>query len=109
MIRIAIIGCGRILNAHLQAYKALRDAGVDTFRITALVERNTDDALMFIKRGEGPTPRRPVVKPGSGDPLSAPHTYLSDFQDDVDVQIFSDYKEMLKDPDYLRFTGRRDV
>ena len=39
MIRIAIVGCGRILNAHLQGFKALREAGIDNFRITALVSR----------------------------------------------------------------------
>lgn len=95
MIKIAIVGCGRILNAHLQGYKALREKGVDTFRITALVARQEDDALMFRRRGEGPPPRPPVLPPESGDPLAAPHTYLSDFQDDVEVQVFTDYREML--------------
>mgnify|MGYP002082237005 CR=1 FL=1 len=50
MIRIGIVGCGRILNAHLQAYRALREAGFDNFRITALCARNREDALMFRKR-----------------------------------------------------------
>ena len=57
MIRIAIVGCGRILNAHLQGFKVLREAGVDNFRITALVARKESDALMFRRRGEGPVPR----------------------------------------------------
>jgi predicted dehydrogenase len=95
MIRIAIVGCGRILNAHLQGYKKLREAGIDNFRITALVARRRDDALMFLKRGEGPRPRPPVLAPETGDPLAAPHTYLSDFQDDVEVQVYTDYKQML--------------
>ena len=56
MIRIGIVGCGRILNAHLHGYRLLREAGYDDFRITALCARNEDDALMFRKRGEGPTP-----------------------------------------------------
>ena len=96
MIRIAIVGCGRILNAHLQGYKALREAGVDDFRITALVARQAHDAHMFVRRGEGPPPRPPVLAPESGDPLAAPHTYLSDFQDDVEVQVFTDYAEMIE-------------
>jgi predicted dehydrogenase len=95
MIRIAIVGCGRILNAHLQGYKRLREIGLDNFRITALVARREADARMFLKRGEGPPPRPPVLPPESGDPLAAPHTYLSDFQDDVEVGVFTDYRDML--------------
>ncbi len=95
MIRIGIVGCGRILNAHLQAYRALREAGFDNFRITALCARNRDDALMFRKRGEGPTPRPPVIDPATKDPLAAPHIYLSDFQPDTEVAVFTDYKAMI--------------
>ncbi len=96
MIRIGIVGCGRILNAHLQGYKRLRELGIENFRITALVARREDDARMFLRRGEGPPPRPPVLPPESGDPLAAPHTYLNDFQDDVDVQVYTDYREMLE-------------
>lgn len=96
MIRIAIVGCGRILNAHLQGYKALLEKGLD-FRIVALVARRHEDALMFLKRGEGPPPRPPVLDPTTGDPLAAPHTYLSDFQAVSDVAIYTDYRDMLRD------------
>jgi 1,5-anhydro-D-fructose reductase (1,5-anhydro-D-mannitol-forming) len=95
MIRIGIVGCGRILNAHLQGYKKLREQGIDTFRITALVARREEDALMFRKRGEGPPPRPPVLDPATGDPLAAPHTYLSDFQDDVEVGVYTDYRDLI--------------
>ena len=97
MIRIGIVGCGRILNAHLQGYKKLRDIGIDNFRITALVARKADDARMFARRGEGPPPRPPVLPPETGDPLAAPHTYVSDFQDDVDAAIYTDYQQMIAD------------
>jgi len=40
-----------------------------------------------------------VLPPESGDPLAAPHTYLNDFQDDVDVQVFTDYREMIDQAD----------
>ena len=96
MIRIGIVGCGRILNAHLQGYKKLRELGIDNFRITALCARREEDALMFRKRGEGPAPRPPVLDPATGDPLAAPHTYLSDFQDDVDVGVFTDYRDLIR-------------
>jgi predicted dehydrogenase len=95
MIRIGIVGCGRILNAHLQGYLRLREAGVDSFRITALCARNPADAQMFHTRGVGPAPRPPVVDPASGDPLAAPHTYVSDLHSDVEVGIYTDYRDMI--------------
>src|SRR5271166_3078132 len=95
MIRIGIVGCGRILNAHLQGYKALRARGIDNFRITALCARREDDARMFARRDEGPPPRPPVLDPATGDALAAPHTYLSDFQDDVEPLIFTDYHDLI--------------
>jgi predicted dehydrogenase len=99
MIRIGIVGCGRILNAHLQGYRQLREAGIDDFRITALCARKREDALMFRRRGEGPPPRPPVLDPGTGDPLAAPHIYLDDFQPDTDVAVYTDYREMIASGD----------
>lgn len=95
MIRIGIVGCGRILNAHLQGYLRLREAGIDSFRITALCARNPADAHMFRTRGTGPAPRPPVVDPASGDPLAAPHTYVSDLHNDIEVGVFTDYCDMI--------------
>jgi predicted dehydrogenase len=95
MLRIGIVGCGRILNAHLQGYQRLRERGIDSFRITALCARREEDALMFRRRGAGPPPRPPVLDPSTGDPLAAPHTYLSDFQDDVEAKVYTDYRELI--------------
>ncbi len=95
MIRIGIVGCGRILNAHLQGLLKLRDAGIDSFRVTALVARREEDAFMFRRRGEGPEPRPAVLDPATGDPLAAPHTYISDLHTDVDVATYTDYREMI--------------
>jgi 1,5-anhydro-D-fructose reductase (1,5-anhydro-D-mannitol-forming) len=61
MIRIGIVGCGRILNAHLQGYKQLRERGVDTFRITALCARREEDALMFRRRGRPCSTHPPAI------------------------------------------------
>lgn len=93
-IRIGIVGCGRIVPAHLRGYATLRTAGYDNFRITALYSRKREDADMFRMRGEGPTPRPPVSTSPS-DPLSAPHMYVSDFQTDVDAVVFDDFDELL--------------
>ena len=68
LLNIGIVGCGRILNAHLRGYKALREAGLDNFRITALCSRDRDNALRFRKRGEGPPPFVPLGR-SEGDPL----------------------------------------
>lgn len=95
MIRIGIVGCGRILNAHLQGFQQLRASGVEGFRITALVARQEADAWMFHTRGQGPPPRPSVLPAGSSDPLAAPHTYVSDFQNDVEVRVYTDYRRLI--------------
>ncbi|MBM3242026.1 Gfo/Idh/MocA family oxidoreductase [Candidatus Poribacteria bacterium] len=95
-INIGIVGCARIMPAHLRAYKILQEHGIDNFRITALSARQREDAERFRKRGEGPPPREPVIPPSTGDPLAAPHMYISDLHNDVDVEIYTDYKEMIK-------------
>jgi predicted dehydrogenase len=96
MIRIGIVGCGRILAAHLRGYRRLREAGIDDFQITALCARKKDDACSYVKRGQGP-PQRLAVSDMPGDPLAVGDEYLSDFQPDVDVAIYTDYEEMISD------------
>jgi len=93
-IRIGIIGCGRILNAHLRGFKALLDSGYDDFRIAALCARKEIDLHRFRKRGEGPAPR-PAPVPNPHDPLNAPQTYVSDLHPDEEPELYTDYREML--------------
>jgi predicted dehydrogenase len=78
----------------LRGYQLLREAGVDDFRITALCARREEDAWSYVQRGAGPPQRNPVGS-SPGDPLSVGDIYLSDFQDDVDVQVHTDYRQMI--------------
>lgn len=94
MIRIGIIGCGRILAAHLEGYRILREAGVDNFEITALCSRKAEDAQSYVKRGEGPQQRTPVSDI-PGDPLAVGDQFLSDFQPDTEVEVFTDYRDLI--------------
>ena len=93
MLRIGIIGTARILPSHLRGMRALLQAGLADFRITALVGRTTAGALAFRRRGEGPTPRPPVGAPG--DPLAAEHLYVSDVHPDTLPECFADLPAML--------------
>src|ERR671926_136314 len=56
MIRLGIIGCGRILPAHLDGLRRLKERGAAEFVVTALCARKREDAEMFRRRGEGPPP-----------------------------------------------------
>src|SRR5438876_877729 len=95
-VRIGIIGCARILNAHLGGFKVLQENGfVDRFRIVALCARKEEDALRFRRRGAGPPPR-PAPVPVPGDPLNAPHMYVIDLHPDQETEIYTDYREMLR-------------
>lgn len=94
MIRLGVVGCARILPAHLRGIAVAQAAGSDLFRITALCARRIDDALMFRRRGEGPPPRPPASR-NERDPLGAPHVYVSDLHPDVIPDVFDNWRAML--------------
>ncbi|MCC7371136.1 MAG: Gfo/Idh/MocA family oxidoreductase [Chloroflexi bacterium] len=94
-IRVGIVGAGRIVPAHLHGYKALRAAGFDDFRITAVCSRDPERAHALV----GTDGRRAGGMAGppsmAADPLLAPPIAVSDFQDDAEVQVFTDVRDML--------------
>jgi predicted dehydrogenase len=92
-IRVGIIGAGRIVPAHLRGYAALRAAGFEDVRITAICSRDPARAARFVKGG-GPSAAAEVDGPSS-DPLFAPSIAVSDFQDDVEARVFTDVRAML--------------
>ncbi len=96
MIRVGVIGCGRILNAHLSGFKIMREKGLGDSRITAFAARpgKLNDAKQFCRRGW--VPRRVCVTDGT-DPLGAAYTPVSDFQDDIEAKPYDDYRRMLDD------------
>jgi 1,5-anhydro-D-fructose reductase (1,5-anhydro-D-mannitol-forming) len=95
-IKIGVVGCARILPAHLRGLAELQSNGFDDWRVTALCARKLEDAEMFRKRGEGPTPRPSVIKHAVNDPLNAPHRYVSDLHEDDLPDLFTDWREMLR-------------
>ncbi len=95
MIRIGIIGCGRILPAHLDGIRQTLAAGVCEATITALCSGHIENAKMFRSPADGIPPREPLVK-DPANPMSTPHIYISDFQDHR-PQVYDDYRQMLDD------------
>ena len=94
VVRIGVVGAGRILPAHLRGYELLRQAGVDDFRITALTSRTRRDAESYVERDREPAPRPPVSNQPA-DPLSVGDVFISDFQDVGEVQVHGSLEEML--------------
>ena len=95
-LRLGVVGCARILPAHLRGLKLILDADLARVRVTALCARNLDDAVVFRKRGEGPPPRTPVSA-NPKDPLGAPHLYISDLHPDTLPALYRDWRGMLDD------------
>ena len=86
-LRVGLIGASRIVPAHLRGYAALRAAGFDDFRITAICSRDPARARSLVAAPTGAGP--------SVDQTFAPTIPVSDFQDDAEVRIFTDVREML--------------
>lgn len=92
-LRIGLIGAGRIVPAHLRGYAALRSAGMDDFRITAICSRDPARARLFIAPDSAT--RGTATAWQFGDALEDQAITVADFQDDVEPRIFTDVQAML--------------
>ena len=92
-VRLGIVGCGRILPAHLRGIAVAQAAGLPSFRITALCARRIEDALAFRSPDDGVPPRSPASA-NERDPLGAPHRYVADLQTEL-PDVFDDWRVML--------------
>src|SRR5690349_5760495 len=92
-LRIGLIGAGRIVPAHLRGYAALRAAGRDDFRITAICSRDPARGRLFA--APAGSSRASAATWQFGDPLADQAITVADFQDDVQPQIFTDVAAML--------------
>ena len=96
MIRLGIVGCGRILAAHLEGFRILREKGYDSnFRITALCARSLQDAQAYQQPNTGFPPRKPPLPPESGDPLAVSPLTVVEFQSGDPPKCFDDHRAML--------------
>jgi len=93
-LRIGVVGCGRILDAHLNGLKALWDHGYNDFRVVALCSLDVNDALRHRKRGAGPEQVGGLEGVIAGG-MAAPHLYISDIHDDVLPEVYGDWRTML--------------
>ena len=96
VLRIGVVGCGRILDAHLNGLKSLWDHGYRDFRVVALCARRAEDAHRYRMRGEGPEPR-PPIEGLIADAMVAPHLYVTDIHDDTAPEVYEDWRTMLAD------------
>ena len=92
-MRIGIIGCGRVLPAHLAGISKVLEAGVCEATITALCSGHVENALMFRSPQDGVTPRQPPTS-DPANPMSTPHVYVSQLQTHR-PEVFDDYRAML--------------
>ena len=97
-MRIGIIGCGRVLPAHLAGMRQVLEAGICEATITALCSGHIENALMFRSPEDGITPRQPMVRQPMANepsnPMSTPHIYVSELQSER-PEVYDDYRQML--------------
>lgn len=94
-IRLGVVGCARILPAHLRGIATLQGAGFDPIRITALSARRPQEALLFRQPVAGATPRE-AASSNPRDPLGAPHRYVSELHPDVLPDVFDDWRSLVE-------------
>lgn len=94
--KLGIIGCGRILDAHLNGFKALWDHGHRSFELVALCSRREEEIARYLRREGGNPPREPLYGL-TGDPMVSPHLYLDDIDPSFTAKGYTDWETMLDD------------
>jgi predicted dehydrogenase len=93
-VNVGLIGCGKIMPKHLNGYRILINKGINA-RIVALCSRNIKNAERF----RGFVKKSHVDKNSELSKEAISQIRVYDFQTDIDVELYDDYKVMLRKAD----------
>ena len=106
-LRIGIVGCGRVLKAHLNGYKELLDRGIRDFTITDLCSLCAEDVRpVCCTRRAAP---HPPVSADAADSLNAPHVYVSDLFPTSRARVWTDAERKVIDTGRHRRGGHHGL
>jgi len=93
-IRVGLVGCGRVAQAHLAGIRTLLEHEIVDARITALCARDVEKAARYLKRGDAAP-----EDAGESDPIpgsSAEPVFIDDFQSEP-PRVYARLEDLLED------------